>query len=195
MKNAASKRFARRSSRCFHGADTPDAAEVSAGIFFDPLAAELDRLPAHPKGRVAQTGQSIGLRNRLQPWVARFWKKAERRGDCLIWTSSKSSSGYGQFTYSYAPKRWVSAHRIAWELYHGSPPPAGMVVMHSCDNRLCIAREHLSLGTVAENNADAWLKGRGRTGTSKDFLFPPRRRRGHVAAREATPANTNGGAA
>lgn len=152
----------------------------------------------------SSSGQSTGLRSlspgnengerRRRPWQDRFWEKAQPVGDCLVWTSSKSSAGYGQFTFSYAPKHWVSAHRLAWLLYHGEWPAQGMVVMHTCDNRLCIARDHLRLGTVADNNRDAAIKGRARCGGSSDFLYPPRRRNGRIAIRQipdVTPANTN----
>lgn len=42
---------------------------------------------------------------------------------------------------------------------HGSIPP-GMVIMHTCDNRLCVRPDHLRLGTQAENIQDMWSKGR-----------------------------------
>jgi hypothetical protein len=38
--------------------------------------------------------------------------------------------------------------------------PKGKVVMHSCDVRLCINPEHLSVGTQKENIQDAIQKGR-----------------------------------
>jgi len=36
--------------------------------------------------------------------------------------------------------------------------------MHSCDNRRCVRPDHLSAGTVADNNRDMTQKGRGRPG-------------------------------
>ncbi len=33
--------------------------------------------------------------------------------------------------------------------------------MHSCDNRMCINPDHLSLGTTLHNMRDMWTRGRG----------------------------------
>lgn len=38
--------------------------------------------------------------------------------------------------------------------------------MHSCDNPPCVALAHLSVGTVADNNADRARKGRGPVGAA-----------------------------
>ena len=46
------------------------------------------------------------------------------------------------------------------------PIPDGLLVCHVCDNRPCIAVEHLFLGTHQENTDDARRKGRLRWATS-----------------------------
>lgn len=75
---------------------------------------------------------------------------------CLIWDRSVGSHGYGQRRVGGQTKL---VHRLAVEETDG-PIPEGMVVMHLCDNRLCYRRDHLRVATYAENNADAWAKGR-----------------------------------
>jgi len=76
---------------------------------------------------------------------------------CLEWTHDSDHHGYGRL--SVGGKK-VAAHRFAWELAHG-PIPAGMYVLHRCDNPPCVnAYGCLFLGTQSENNADRDSKGR-----------------------------------
>ena len=47
----------------------------------------------------------------------------------------------------------VYAHRLVYEECFG-PIPAGMVIMHTCDNKICVNPEHLKVGTREENSHD-----------------------------------------
>lgn len=69
----------------------------------------------------------------------------------------KNHCGHGQITIPYiGPKL---AHRISYAVFV-SEIPAGMNVLHHCDNRSCINPSHLFIGTQADNVTDMIQKGR-----------------------------------
>lgn len=61
-------------------------------------------------------------------------------------------------------RRLVYAHRYAWERAHGLIP-AGLEVLHRCDNPPCCNVAHLFLGTNSLNREDMAKKWRGRQGS------------------------------
>jgi len=63
-----------------------------------------------------------------------------------------------------------TAHKMSFILHNNMIPEPGQVVMHSCDNRLCINPEHMSLGTQQDNIADRVAKGRNH-GLSQENLL------------------------
>lgn len=76
-----------------------------------------------------------------------FWSKVEKRGngECWNWTAS-TSRGFGQLGYNGA--HWW-AHRLAYALSHGTPPPR-TPIMHTCGNKLCCNPAHLRVGSMTE---------------------------------------------
>lgn len=91
-----------------------------------------------------------------EAFIALFWRKVNKTDTCWNWTGFCNEDGYGL-------RRWhgrkVYAHRFSWELHNG-PIPAGLKVLHHCDNPPCIRPEHLFLGTQQDNIKDMDAKGR-----------------------------------
>lgn len=87
---------------------------------------------------------------------------------CVEWAGLRNRDGYG---YLRANGRRVRAHRVAWELVHGSIPP-DMIICHHCDNPACVNLDHLFIGTTADNMADKTAKGRLRGQLAKGADHP-----------------------
>lgn len=97
-------------------------------------------------------------------------KQRTMENGCIEWTAAKNADGYGEFMAR--PKGW-RANRLAWTLAHGDIP-AGLSVLHRCDNPGCVNPAHLFLGTQVENMADCAAKGRSAK-PSKAFIDSARR--------------------
>lgn len=94
--------------------------------------------------------------------INRFWKYAIPAADdaCWKWAGAKHALGYGRLSVTFPEgTRVETPHRISYVIHHG-PIPAGMVVMHTCDNPECSNPDHLVLGTQADNIRDRDQKGR-----------------------------------
>lgn len=93
----------------------------------------------------------------FKPMEIRFWAKVNKGTltGCWEWIGSTNYE-YGQL---WLNGKVVLAHIISYEMHRGAIPK-GQVVMHSCDNPLCVRPEHLSLGTPKDNVIDALTKGR-----------------------------------
>jgi len=80
-----------------------------------------------------------------------FLKKVIKTRRCWIWAGSIKGP-YGLYQKSYA-------HRVSYSIFKGGIP-AGLSVLHRCDQTLCVNPEHLFLGTQQDNITDAQAKGR-----------------------------------
>ena len=81
---------------------------------------------------------------------------------CVLWQGALDGDGYGHrwAYYDDGSRAKVRVYRWVVEQMEGRRLHPDEVVLHACDNRLCFRYDHLSLGTVADNNRDAWRKGR-----------------------------------
>lgn len=85
---------------------------------------------------------------------------------CWNWIGTSDNHGYGVIagTLNGAHHKKILAHRASWIIFYGPIPDGdgahGTVVMHKCDNKLCVNPNHLQLGTQADNVKDMMTKRR-----------------------------------
>lgn len=97
-----------------------------------------------------------------------FWSRVKgdrrKKASCWEWQGARNNTGYGTVAWR---GRVYTAHRIAaWLTGLVESPSAPSAtrelthVLHKCDNRLCCNPNHFFLGSYAENQRDAYRKGR-----------------------------------
>ncbi len=89
--------------------------------------------------------ERTGLEGRLKRSV-----EINENSGCWEWRYHRNPQGYG--TAHALGKTW-QAHRLAWAVFRGEIP-AGLSVLHHCDNEPCIHPEHLFLGNQQDNADD-----------------------------------------
>lgn len=93
-----------------------------------------------------------------------FWRRVKigTEDECWEHSGTPMNSGYVTFTYRIKAdgrKRYITAHRFSALLKYGAITNE-YCVLHSCDNKLCVNPNHLSLGTQQDNMLDMHRKGR-----------------------------------
>jgi hypothetical protein len=82
--------------------------------------------------------------------------KIDKKTDCWIWQGAQKGRGYGAVHYN---KKLRRAHRVSFEVFVGEIKK-GKILLHSCNNPLCINPKHLSPGTHQENTKQMIEEGR-----------------------------------
>jgi hypothetical protein len=107
--------------------------------------------------------------------IERFLSMVDKRvsDQCWNWTGPRFVQGYGRFCIG---QKSLKAHRWSWELHNGKAVPAGLVICHACDNKLCVNPDHLRAATQAFNNFEAVDRGRWKpnygTANGRSVLTP-----------------------
>lgn len=95
--------------------------------------------------------------------IARFMKYVLKTDTCWQWTGS-STDNHG-FPRAQFRLKFMNAYasRVAYALFVDDVRP-GELVLHTCDNGMCVNPEHLYIGTHEQNTADMIRRGRSRLG-------------------------------
>lgn len=89
----------------------------------------------------------------------RFFSKILKTDGCWEWQGNRNNMGYGMCRPRGADQPKWPCHVLMWIYTHGTIP-AGMHVLHRCDNAACVRPDHLWLGTHADNMKDKHAKNR-----------------------------------
>lgn len=77
-----------------------------------------------------------------------------------MWQANINNKGYGMvWVLSEGCQRL--AHRVSMSMHLGRDLGRSELVLHHCDNPLCVRPDHLFLGTQLDNMRDMHSKGRG----------------------------------
>lgn len=108
-----------------------------------------------------------GCRSVAAVSAERFWSRVNRDapapmhvdgiGPCWLWTGPTVRVRPGCLPYGIFSGHHT--HRISWHFTHGEIP-AGMHVLHRCDNPPCVNPAHLFLGNDVDNSRDKVAKQR-----------------------------------
>ena len=83
----------------------------------------------------------------------------EPNSGCWLWLGALDGRGYGAISEGGREGKNLRAHRVSL-LLSGVDVPSASVVLHLCDNRICVNPEHLRVGTQMDNMYDMIAKGR-----------------------------------
>lgn len=75
---------------------------------------------------------------------------------CWEYNGVTTEKGYGRISHNGKKFR---VHRLSFFTFVGDVPD-GIMVCHTCDNRLCVNPHHLWLGSAGDNVSDMMSKGR-----------------------------------
>jgi len=110
---------------------------------------------SHPAASSDERAHAVLLDSGI---VSRFWPKVSKSDGCWEWTGS-TTSGYRSIQ-SVSARRPLYAHRVSFAIHFPNVDLTKKLVLHRCDNRLCVRPDHLFVGSSADNARDAWAKGR-----------------------------------
>jgi hypothetical protein len=101
-------------------------------------------------------GELHGIHRRIPVVVTealtkRFWNRVNRNAqhECWPWLGAQRN-GYGAIKHE---GKVLSCHVVSYVIHNGSIPH-GLIVTHSCDNRICCNPTHLTAASFSDNVRD-----------------------------------------
>jgi len=126
------------------------------------------------KGRICEyCGQNYKIANSQKgcSLKCRFELSHEKKENgCWHWLKAsrkRRKHKYGQISIN---GKHVSAHRFSYELHRGNVID-DLMVLHTCDNPICVNPEHLYLGNHQQNMNDMNQRGRGNKGRTHFKIY------------------------
>lgn len=112
--------------------------------------------PEKQRIAIAEAAQNVIARHKAEKRFFAKVKVCPNGSACWEWQGHVASNGYGRF---WDGDRVIQAH---WFLMP-TRPSKGQEACHSCDNKLCVNPDHLSVGTRIDNMKDMVSKKRHNT--------------------------------
>jgi group I intron endonuclease len=99
---------------------------------------------------------------RTKKEIDKLLKKTIKDGDCLLWTGPVCKDGYGEINH-------LKVHRI---IFHNTKEKIlpGNIILHKCNNKLCVNIEHLEQGSDKDNAEDRKLAHASKVGLNWEIV-------------------------
>jgi hypothetical protein len=113
----------------------------------------------------------VGHRGIRGPLEERFWAyvNPEPNSGCWLWDGGLCK-GYGVISTSGSRPKQLLATHVSLRIHNRSRPSDNHQACHRCDMPPCVNPDHLYWGTIAQNRADMFNRGRERLPTGSGHV-------------------------